>query len=315
MLQKEVTERGAVVFNAPGPTETVEAAAPKATTHRFFGPLGHNTPGTTAPLPADEFAIAKEVPLERWVFGQYNRLLPAKASCRALARKLASEPNGLSLKEAALTIADAAVTLGATLKRHDEQHGIERDEWISTAFPIISAQWDRNKTVMRYANHFVAGTNKGRLSGLLADLKLINQIEADEFRFALTEPGWRFALLPNPLLDGGQDDPRQKFFDNERELLLEHIVLHVPAERFAYTVILEAIDGVNYTPDKLDSVLVRYLSESAQGAVTKSFTASQRSGAISRMADLGLVARIRKGVNVTYAILRPGRDFLARASD
>src|SRR5205823_5217839 len=39
-------------------------------------------------LPTDEWQNGQEIPLNRWIFGQYNKLLPAKASCRALAHML-----------------------------------------------------------------------------------------------------------------------------------------------------------------------------------------------------------------------------------
>ena len=42
-----------------------------------------DSPPRFAELPDDIWAIGHEIPTSRWVFGQYNRLLPAKASCRA----------------------------------------------------------------------------------------------------------------------------------------------------------------------------------------------------------------------------------------
>ena len=38
--------------------------------------------------------------LDRWLFGQYNKLLPAKANCRALMRMIAENPDTLKLEPA-----------------------------------------------------------------------------------------------------------------------------------------------------------------------------------------------------------------------
>jgi hypothetical protein len=45
---------------------------------------GRNGPDTFAPLPNDAFAPGMEVPVDRWIFGQHNKLLPVKANLRAL---------------------------------------------------------------------------------------------------------------------------------------------------------------------------------------------------------------------------------------
>ena len=46
--------------------------------------------------------------------------------------------------------------------------------------------------------------------------------------------------------------------------------------------------------------------------ITKTFLSTQRTGAISRMVDLGLVAREKSGLRVTYLVTQPGQDFLSQ---
>ena len=41
-----------------------------------------------APPPSDLLEVGQEVPVDRWIFGQHNKLLPVKATCRALAKLL-----------------------------------------------------------------------------------------------------------------------------------------------------------------------------------------------------------------------------------
>lgn len=43
-------------------------------------------------LPGDMWAAGQMIPLDRWVLGQYNRLLPAKANARALVRLFMDNP-------------------------------------------------------------------------------------------------------------------------------------------------------------------------------------------------------------------------------
>jgi hypothetical protein len=124
-----------------------------------------------------------------------------------------------------------------------------------------------------------------------------------ENRVLLTEPGWYFASLPNPVLDGEQQNPTDRFSKREKDFLIEHIISYVQPERFAYR------NGEN-TPSKLGQVLKAYVR--GQESFTDSFLAAQRSGAISRMVELDLLSRRRDGVRVTYEATEHGIGFLQR---
>ena len=318
VLQSHVLERGSLVLSAAErrgrrTSTTVSEDGAGKVERRLFRLEGlPRTAEALADMPSDDWPSGDDVPLDRWIFGQYNRLLPAKASCRALAHLLAKEPKGIPLKEVAEKIADEARLLGNQLKQHDEEHGIERDDALSTGFPIAGSAWTQANPIARYANHFVGHVSKGKLSGLLADVKLINLTGDDPLRVRLTSAGWHFAVLPNPVLDTRQEHPREKFSAEEIAFLLDHVRDHVPVERFAYRTILTAIDHGAYTPETLDSALQgKYLDRTGPRAYSKAFLSSQRSGAVSRMADLCLVARIRNGTKVTYNLLKGGAAFLA----
>src|ERR1051326_4496278 len=47
----------------------------------------HFEPTKFSPFPNDAYVPGQVVPVDRWIFGQHNKLLPAKATCRALDRK------------------------------------------------------------------------------------------------------------------------------------------------------------------------------------------------------------------------------------
>lgn len=109
--------------------------------------------------------------LDRWIFGQFNKLLPAKTNCRALLRLAAGQENGVPLDSGAARIAEAAALLGDYLADHDRRHRIGRDDSLATAFPRSGP--DAEKSRARYANQFVGSVNsQNALSGLLWDYRL-----------------------------------------------------------------------------------------------------------------------------------------------
>jgi hypothetical protein len=119
--------------------------------------------------------------------------------------------------------------------------------------------------------------------------------------------------LPNPVLDG-LNGQTEKFSPEERVLLLRHIATSVPVEAFAYQAVLKATQEGNNTPDKMDAALKTYVADDRAEKLSQSFLASQRSGAVSRMSDLGLVERQRDGTRVSYAATEQAHLFLQQCA-
>ena len=95
--------------------------------------------------------------------------------------------------------------------------------------------------------------------------------------------------------------------------LLDHIKSYVPAEDCAYRTVLKACaEGAN-TPNKLDDYLSKGVSPRDGSPFTNAFISTQRSGAISRMGDLGLVARKRDGIKVTYVTTETGDEYMTES--
>jgi hypothetical protein len=271
-------------------------------------------PPGLAELPADMWAPGQAVPLDRWVLGQQNRLLPAKVNARALIRLFLESPKGLPITLTAERLAAEAAVLGDYLAALDEAHKVSRDGALATAFPMTAEEADKGR--VRYANQFVVYQNgRGELSGLMVDLKLVNIVPQRKDRLIVpTRVAWEFARLPNPVLDGGADGGAEKFAPEERSLLLRHIASSVPVEAFAFRAILEAVRNGNNIPDKIDAALKIHVAKDRAEKLSQSFLASQRSGAISRMSDLGLIERQREGVRVSYVLTDAGRAFLEAAT-
>jgi hypothetical protein len=269
-------------------------------------------PAGLAELPTDMWAPSQTVPLDRWVLGQQNRLLPAKVNARALIRLFLESPKGLPISATAQSVAASAAAFGDYLAALDETRKLSRDDALATAFPTTAEDADKGRA--RYANQFVVYQNsRGELSGLMVDLKLANVVSQRKERLVVpTRVAWELARLPNPILDGNIDGQIEKFSAEERSLLLRHIAASVPVEAFAYRAVLKAIQEGNNTPDKMDTALKTYVTEDRAEKLSQSFLASQRSGAVSRMSDLGLVGRQREGTRVSYVLTEDGQAFLAQ---
>ncbi len=265
-------------------------------------------PKKLANLPMDMWGKDQEVPLDRWILGQYNRLLPAKVNARGLIWMYGREGKPVDIAEVAATLSTEAVKLGDHLTRLDEKFQTARDDLFATAFPTSGD--DEAKARARYANQFVVYKNsQGQLSGLMVALKLLSPARSGRCVIP-TDLAWQFAMMPNPVLDGDEPQDGDKFYAKEREFLIDHILQSVPVEAYAYMSILAALrDGCN-SPEKIDATLKASIPDVRAKELSKSYLASQRSGAISRMADLGLVEREREGVRVFYRATDVGLSFL-----
>lgn len=343
ILEQEVAEKGTLVIGEQSalPTELAaspskETPKPSKTSKSMSAPIPLNmspknspSPVTSARLFIPELFLADgldslsvttvDVPaigkleepftLDCWLFGQYNKLLPIKANCRALLRIAAESPDGPSLEQVASQIAEAGAQLGDYLANHDRRYQIQRDDALATAFPRSGPEADKSRA--RYANQFVGGVNsQGDLSGMLWEYRMAALALGAGARLMPTEPAVQFSRLTNPVLDSCQTDPAQKFSPEETAFLLDHIREHVPVEAYAFRTLIRAIAEGAVTPDKLDEALRVHVPAETNRSLSPSFLTSQRSGALSRMADLGLIARERKGVRVSYIVTEQGQRLI-----
>jgi hypothetical protein len=311
MAEPEVIAERPKERESNAPRSKAEATSSTTDVPQLFAALDQaaKTP-VLAPFPNDLFAMGQGIPVDRWIFGQHNKLLPVKATCRALARLMQSDSReSLRLTKAASEIASEAVRLGDYLRHIDRVSEIHRDDALSFAFPYTDSP-NGDKSRLRYANQFVASfTKQGTLAGLPIELKLANRDHSRNPQLLLTEAGWRFALMTNPILDFRKDGTQPRFSDDEVGFMIDHIRAHVPAEAFAFGAVLMAVmDGAN-TPEKLDDALQKYLPKRNDKPFTRAFLTTQRAGVVSRMIDLGLLQRLRDGINVTYAATAKGSEY------
>ena len=269
----------------------------------------------TVPLAEPPKPITTNLPPKDWFFGQLNRFLPAKATCRALLNMERQNPKGVLVSDASSKIAFAACRLGDYLRELDTRFNFNRDYSLAAAFP--STEYHGAESRIRFGNQFVGNIKQGQLTGLPAGIGLLGHDASKDPRLLLTPTGAQFALLPNPLLDDLSSPGRDKLSEAEIRFLLDHIRKHVPAEISAYVAIIDGIKEKANTPEKLDEYLCRRFTlqvvEKADPKkpeqITKTFLSTQRTGAVSRMADLNLLWRQRQGLNVSYSVSHPAEVF------
>ncbi|MDC3291083.1 hypothetical protein OAV27_01155 [Euryarchaeota archaeon] len=255
-------------------------------------------------------AASSEEPLS----GYYNRILPMKLSLRVLAAMAFAESHasdveicdGISLNDLRGDALKIATYAREWLSSLDAKVGSTKGSEISVGFPDKS-----EKAAERFVAQFVGSKRKKELSGALIEMGLINcpkfmGFTMDEVRF--TNPGWEFAMMRNPIIDGGFEEWKEygesgrRFSDDEIKYLLAHFKQNVPAEWKLLSTIANLIDSGSNRPKTLEDRLI----DSYEWDKTKA--SQMRNGALSRMEELCLIVREKKGREVTYSLTDLCRD-------
>jgi hypothetical protein len=325
------TQRSVPVGSSSVAMESSVAKAPSAKVSHapdlpqlFHRPSSGYGDLSCVPTPTFSSSSAATLPA-KWLFGQYNRFLPVKASCRALANLLIRKSGLVMLADASREIADEAWVLGDYLDTLDHKSSRSREQVFAAGFPTTRRDGFRSKR--RFAHQFVGDLTQPltppsaprRFHGMPSELGFFTCSLEAKPRLQLTEAGRHFADLLNPQLDEacGQSD---KFTAEELKFLQQHIAAKVPAESDAYSFIAQAITKGFTTPDAIDGYLLSHfqlqLVDKAEepNQITKAFLTTQRTGVVSRMADLGLLSRTKNGLRVTYSLTPGGSSWLSKMS-
>lgn len=248
------------------------------------------------------------------LWGQYNKIFPAKLVVRRLANVIkeqnedgTSTPKDgirwIDLDQFSKETAQLARNYGLQIKECDEKYSRGRGEKLSAGLPTGK---DAEKSVGRFRTHFVGRSKQdGSLAGAAPSLLFVNITDEDVSRIGITEDGLAFAELYNPLLDMGPD-AENPLSNDEQAFYLNHVRTELKAEFKAIVETLAAIaDGVN-RPD----TLTEHVAE-MDDSWSDSQASTIRSGLVSRMHELGLVARERVGQRgIAYKLTSESKDFL-----
>ncbi len=237
-----------------------------------------------APMP-DKTRIWSE-----YVWGQYNRIFPAKITLRVLANYLDGQAESIDLNDLREAAANIAREIGLFLHSREKTRGLKRGDTWSVALPIEA------DSRFRFMNQFVGYVTKaGLIYGMPGVLGWTNFLRAD--RISITEPGLRFASLENPILDAAQF--QRTLSDDEREFYLSHVRSWLPKE---YQMMKQASAYIRSGENTFASIKdrVRALNREWSDAVLSTMVA----GVLARMKELQLVSTRREGLRSFYELLR-----------
>ncbi len=251
----------------------------------------------------------KDQEWETWIWGQINRILPIKFAARSLAITVARNQDFPIHDEFCMNAGIEARKFGQELLTQDAHFNKPRDKKLSTGFPIGAK---KDSSLSRYWSQFIGYQKKdGSNTGALFDLVFADTLSADNesTRIGLTAAGLEFAEFINPVIDDNHFD--NALSDDEIAFYLNHIQTYVPGEVSLFKAILRLIEkGINRR-ENLNESIKNFIQGSnwSNGLIS-----TQRSGAISRMYELGLLKKEKSGLEVQYIISDPGTQFLESIS-
>lgn len=242
-----------------------------------------------------------------WLWGQINKILPIKFAVRLLANEIATTDRLPLLDDFAQKAAVRARAFGLSLKGVDEREGHRRGGKLSTAFPVSEKI---EKAQQRFRTQFIGYVGRtDTMAGALPELNLGNSVDQDgHSAIGLTQSGLDFAAIPNPVLDEG--DYRLSLSNQETDFYLHHIQRTVPWESSAFRLILSIVTDGIVGREEVNSAIRERLAVDWKPA----YLNTQRAGTMSRMFDLRLLSRVRRGRRVEYRATERGEGWLRSAT-
>jgi hypothetical protein len=249
-----------------------------------------------------------ELKRQELLWGQYNRFFPVKVVVRVAAnllRRSAAEYVPLSDLHEMATI--TARRLGKEIARNDKLLGHKRGTIISAGLPMGK----EDKSASRFKYQFVGYATADKMEGAAPVLKFLDlKKENGTVLVGITDYGLEFASFSNPVIDS--HDYSTALSEEEASFLMNHIALHVLGEARLMHFILDNVREGRNTPEGLNNSV-----KSEYGRVWKGENeqATMRSGAVSRMSELGLIRREKDGVKVTYQLTERGQQYLSHLDE
>ena len=252
--------------------------------------------------------------------GYFNRLLPIKFVLRVLSNltvssdsfnpRISEEDWGgdfddnitlTALREASLS---TALFARESLIDLDRRTGATRGTEIAVGFPENTP-----KAKERFVAQFVGSKRGKSLSGALVEMGFANvgapfgnSEFGDWIRF--TDPGLSFVHIENPVIDspeGFVGGPR--FSYDEVSFLLNHFKENIPGEWAFLTEIAKLIGSGIDRPKTMQEEIVKSRKwDDAKASI-------MRNGVLSRMQELGLISREKKGREVTYSLTESSKSY------
>jgi hypothetical protein len=244
------------------------------------------------------------------LWGQYYRFLPVKVGVRVLLNMYTE--HFPELRDFTENVTNVALPLRHQLAKLDRMDRRSFGELLSATFPT-----NDEKSVNRFVNQYMLHlrTSDMTLLGMMPELKLINVISDGKgiARIGLTNFGSQFALLQNPAID--LDKP-ESLSSDEIDFLLNHIADNLPAEFEHMTIALKTVENGKKTRNELNAALKGYYLHYHKGSEwSDTVVNTMRSGLFSRLNELGLVRREKRGKYIRYHITDVGKRYIHSISE
>lgn len=231
-------------------------------------------------------------PEEQRIWGQVNRFFPLKLIARYLLKIHEGENEWKEVDRLVVNLNPFVATYGTYLESKDNSIGRVKDATFSAGLSKVGNPSSED----RFQSQYIARITRGGViyPGAICQYALAT-FQAD--RLALTTQGAKFALLNNPLIDGGEQQPASLSID-EKQFLIAHVKNYVPAERNDMAKVLTAISEGATSPEKLFEAISKNTPDQWSIQMKKTHV----SGLVARLNDLGLIEKQRTGKNVAYRL-------------
>ena len=255
--------------------------------------------------------------------GYFNRLLPIKFVLRVLSNlNISSDSFNASISEedwgrdfdndVTLTALREASLSTALFAREwlidlDRRTGATRGAEIAVGFPENTP-----KARERFVAQFVGSKRGESLSGALVEMGFANvgapfgnSLDSEfEDLIRFTDPGLSFVNIWNPVIDSpGGYVGGDRFSDDEVSFLLNHFKENIPGEWAFLMEIAKLIDSGVDRPKTMQEEIVKSRKwDDAKASI-------MRNGVLSRMQELGLISREKKGREVTYSLTESSKSY------
>ncbi len=231
-----------------------------------------------------------------WLWGIINRVLPIKFVARQLLQLTGSEPIPLELarKQIAAQATETAAWIATQMSTARDRH-----DTLITGFPVREPLYPAEQ---RFINYFLGRIESmGHARGALFELGLAGIVTGSgKPAIALTEIGYGFASLANPVLDSSSIEA--SISEEEINFYVSQIVPVIPRELDCFTLILLALKHQTLGVEELDTRVLDHLPNRFSRAAVQ----SQKAGALGRLRDLALIERKKLGVSASFEITKRG---------
>jgi hypothetical protein len=311
----EIAVKNQLLLETEGKLETVSPQSTPKTVK-----IEGQSPSTFLRVPGKTYTqtLAAQ-PLEEsiksaMVWGQINRLAPAKFVLRILLNSLAaSDDRSVDLKRFSAEVAEQATAFRLFAKKKDKIHRI-RGEEIYVCFPERDPS-----SQQRFLNYFVGKAPLRKWTdSILTGLSLANieEMEDGSTLIGLTEIGLKLALLHSPLIDdfflkGKQIDA--PLSSEEISLLIDHIKSARPGEYEFMIFTLDSVKKGADTPTKLRHRIFDFLkSKDLQIKLSEKVANTMQVGVVGRLVETRLLKIEKEAQKSKYLVTEKGEELIGK---